>query len=213
MRRRCRQCKNHNIPKDAPRTQFVCGVECATAYGKDRAAKLRTSTARAVRAKDKAHKQKAKEFKQNDYRRQFQLTKRAAQVLANRLDVLLPCICCDEPRGSAQFCGGHFKTVGGHPEAALDLRNIHGQRNRLCNMEKSGNISGDKHSKGFRQGLIDRYGIQLVEYLDAYKPAKKYTCQDLIALRKTYAAEIRLLEKGLPPSCNWRELPVPLSVG
>lgn len=99
-----------------------------------------------------------------------------------------------------------MKTAGGHPELALDLRNIHGQANQLCNLRKSGNLAGDKHSKGYRQGIIDRYGQKMLDYLESYHPPKNWTCDELIKLRAEYAAEIRYIDKHGVPSKDWRSL-------
>lgn len=201
--RRCRHCREHNIPKGSPRTQFVCGVECAVGYQRAQQEKRKAAMLRAAKRERIA---KTKEFKKNAHSYQFDLTKKEAQKLANLLDAALPCICCDEPRGKAQFCGGHAKSAGSHPEIALDLRNVHGQRNALCNQHKSGNWSGDKDSKGYRQGLIDRYGMGIIEWLESYHPPRKYTGDELIALRKLYAAEVKRLKQGHPPSRDWRSL-------
>ena len=199
------------------RPPYVCNDACrdaaiGQALDKKRAADKR-ATARArnlvereAKEQRRADKRKKLEFISNDYSKQFDLTKKSAQRLANRLDQHLPCICCSVPRGSAQFCGGHFKTAGAHPELALDLLNIHGQRNFHCNQQKSGNIEGDKHSHGFKRGLVVRYGQWIVDYLDSYHPPRKYTCDELIALRAEYRAEIRRLEKGLPASKDWRAI-------
>jgi len=164
-----------------------------------------------LQAKRKAdHKALKKKVLGEDRPRQFELTRLAAQRLANLLDAGLSCICCGAPRnGATQFCGGHYKTGGGHPELALDLRNIHGQRNVLCNQHKSGNICGDKHSHGFKEGLLRRYGDELVQWLDGCHPATKPSCDQLAALRKLYSAEIRRLEKGMSPSRDWRSLSLP----
>lgn len=158
-------------------------------------------------AERKENRKAVKRLRSNDRKYQFQKTKQEAQTLANLLDKDLPCICCDEPRGNAQFCGGHYKTAKGHPEIALDIRNIHGQRNSLCNKHKSGNIEGDKHSKGFKQGVIDRYGQEYLDWLESYHPPPNYSCEDLIKLRAEYAAEKRYIKEHGKPSKNWRELP------
>lgn len=189
-----------------------CDYDHATQYGQEAGRKLRQSTERAekkaVKADKQANRKALKDYREKDHSYQFKLTKKAAQALANALDAKLPCICCDTPRGKQQFCGGHFKTGKAHPELSLSLLNIHGQANRNCNEGKSGNINGDKHSKGYKQGLIDRYGQWLVDYLESYHPPRKFTCEELIAMRKEFAAETRRLKKGLPPSRNWRSLPV-----
>lgn len=203
-KRRCGWCKEYFRPdRKFPGPVAWCSELCGTNLAFK---KLDKKKADELREQKRKFKQRADNFKAKDHSYQFALTKAAAQKLANRLDAHLPCICCDAPRNGVQFCGGHYKTKGAHPELSVDLRNIHGQRNKTCNKEKSGNIAGDKSSKGFKQGLIDRYGQWIVNYLEKYHSPKKYTCEELIAIRKLYAAETRRIESGLPPSRNWRSL-------
>jgi len=202
---RCLHCREYH-PSDSvlrlPAGSF-CSLQHAVDYGRAKAQKARE---KAQKAAQKAHKREKRQLVENHYPTQVRLTRVAAQRLANRLDQRLPCICCSAPRGTAQFCGGHYKTAGGHPELALDLRNIHGQRNRLCNQAKSGNIHGDKHSHGYTEGLRWRYGEELVEWLESYKAPVRYTCDELRAIRTMYDAEIRLLEQGGQPTRDWRTL-------
>lgn len=179
-----------------PKNQAFCCEDHQIKYAREAGARLRNYQA----------KEQRKQVKANDRTSQFALTKKEAQSLANLIDQFKPCICCDEPRGNAQFCGGHFRTAGGNPEIALDLRNIHGQRNYYCNQYKSGNIAGDKHSKGYKQGLIDRYGQDYLDWLESYHPPTKFTCEELIKLRAVYAAEKRYIKKHGQPSRNWRSL-------
>ena len=199
-----KKCKNALCEKSFMPTrpfQVVCDPLCAVQYVSHASTRKRIEN-----IKKRADKKVKKDFNINNYRHQFKLTRLAAQKLANRLDAELPCICCGALRGTAQFCGGHAKTQKAHPELALDLHNIHGQRNAFCNKHKSGNWSGDKHSWGYEQGLILRYGQGMVDYLETFRVKVQYTPQDLIQLRKVYAKEIRLLEAGQPPSRNWRSL-------
>lgn len=164
-----------------------------------------------TRAKEKAVEREFRQrVRREDRASQFDATKRMAQRLANLLDAARDCICCWAPRASGvQFCGGHFKTAGAHRELALDLRNIHGQRNVTCNQHKSGNISGDKHSHGYRAGLIERYGPELVAWLEGPHAPAKLTGEELEALRKLYSKEVRRLMSGLGPSRDWRSLSLP----
>lgn len=208
---RCRGCDHYFRPEEGtPKWVKWCGEECQEIIALRLLAKIRLDhekQAEKKRLSEKKESRKARlEYDRNNYRKQFQSTKRAAQRLANRLDEREGCICCSEPRGNSQFCGGHYKTAGAHPELALDLLNIHGQRNQLCNKQKSGNIAGDKHSHGYTQGLINRYGQWIIDYLESCHAPKKYTCEDLIQMRKEFNAEIRYIEKHGKPSRDWRQL-------
>ena len=181
-----------------PNRAWYCDDKCAAEYG-------RKNWAKGQKIKQKEHRREKRQYDENDYKRQFGLTKKAAQRLAVRLDFNHPCISCGNAK-DVQYCGGHYKTAGGHPELALDLRNIHQQCNRYCNMELSGNLAGNKHSYGYTHGLREAGGQAILDYLNGYHPPKNYTCQELIAMRKEYNAEIRRVEQGLPPSRDWRAL-------
>lgn len=213
------RCRNKSCRQKLPKGTLpqVCSDACrdaaiAEALAKKRAADKRAAAraANVVERERKAERRKYRrqkqEFYANDYSKQFDLTKKAAQKLANRLDDSFGCISCGCAR-SVQFCGGHFRTVGAHRELALDLRNIHGQCNRNCNMGLSGNIGGTKTTRGYRAGLLERYGSAFVEFLETARPAERLTCSVLSSLRAEYRSEIRRLEKGLGPSRDWRALP------
>ncbi len=182
----------------------LCSLDCAVLAGLNKIEKA----AEDRKKKERKEYRKAKlDMNKNDYSKQFRITKGKAQKLANLLDAGRNCICCSEPRGRAQFCGGHYKTAKAHPELALDLLNIHGQKNKNCNQGKSGNISGDKHSHGYTEGLIRRYGQWIVDYLTSYHPPKDYTVEDLRRIGKEYNAEIRHIRDNGKPSRDWRAIP------
>ena len=205
MKHRCLHCREYQ-PSESMlmlKVGSFCSMDHAVEYAKAKSVKQRE---KAKKASDKADKQAKRELAQNHRPTQYRLAREAAQRLANRLDARLPCICCSEPRGRAQFCGGHFKTAGGNPALALDLRNIHGQRNRLCNQAKSGNIYGDRTSHGYVEGLRRRYGQELIDWLEGPQESPQYSCEELRAIRALYDAESRQLEKGGHPTRDWRAL-------
>jgi hypothetical protein len=201
--RRCRYCRAYNIPKNAPKTDAFCSSAHKFAYAMDMVNRSRQKQGKLVKQEDVRRK---KEFYEKDYRHQLILTRKAAQRLAVLLDSVYGCISCSTA-ADVQYCGGHFKTAGAHPELAIDLRNIHKQCNRYCNLALSGNIAGNKNTAGYRAGLVSRYGAEFVEALDNYQDSKRRTCDELISTRKAYNAEIRRLGKGEGQSRNWRELP------
>jgi hypothetical protein len=201
--RRCRYCREYNIPKSAPKEDAFCTHEHKVAYAMDVVNRSRQKQAKLVKKEDVRRK---KEFYEKDYRHQFKLTLEAAKKLCRLLDAGKPCISCGTG-ADIQYAAGHYKSAGAHPELALDLRNLHRQCNRYCNCGLSGNIAGNKNSAGYRSGLVARYGQGLLDYLDGYHVPRKSTCGELMVFRATLNAEIRRLEAGLPPSKDWRALP------
>ena len=142
----------------------------------------------------KAKKQNAAEkkaFNLGDRPKQFKLTKAAIQKWVNHVrDNDMPCISCGTTN-DVVYCGGHYKTAGGNPERALWTPNIHRQCNFHCNSSLSGNIEGTKHSKGYKKGLVERYGADYLESLEVYREFKSLTGEDLMEIRKSYFELIR----------------------
>lgn len=109
------------------------------------------------------------------------------------------CISC--LRENMDWCCGHYKTRGSHPELALDPMNTYLQCNKHCNSSLSGNIEGNKHSIGYKQGIIHRFGEkagnEILEYLEQPHEPKRYREDDYKKLRKKYRERIRELELAL----------------
>lgn len=112
------------------------------------------------------------------------------------------CVSCEKPANLGNigdFACGHFKTVGGFPELRFNTLNTWLQCNRSCNCKLSGNIAGNKHSIGYRQGLKNMFdgAEKLMAYLE--RPHKNYTrdCESLKVVRAWCAGRIKQLEKDL----------------
>jgi hypothetical protein len=112
------------------------------------------------------------------------------------------CMSCEKPATKAnlgEFCCGHYKTVGGFPELRFNTLNTWIQCNQYCNCRLSGNITGNKHTIGYRQGLRNRFdgAEKLMNYL--HRPHKNYTrdCERLKVVRKWCAGRVRWLENRM----------------
>jgi len=99
-----------------------------------------------------------------------------------------PCICCGQPLGMGDVGGaydcGHYRSVGSAPHLRYDERNAHAQR-KQCNRWGSG------RAVDYRLGLIARIGLVAVEALEAENRVKKWTRDELIAVRDTYRAKLK----------------------
>lgn len=190
-----RKCKNCKRPfrKEQP-LQFVCSPECGYKWAR-----------RDVQKQSEAKHKELKRRVSDGTAKQRSLTVAVARRLANLLDRDKTCISCDRPRGNAQFCGGHYKTAGGHPELAYDVRNIFGQCNRYCNRGLSGNISGTKTTRGMKAGIVARFGQDYLNWLDG-PHENNDTIDDMKAKRKAMAAEIRHLMAGGKATRDWRAI-------
>jgi len=108
-------------------------------------------------------------------------------------DAGLPCISCgkndaqvDAQAVSGWDCG-HYRTVGACPELRFEPLNC-ARQCRLCNRHMSGNIAR------YRPRLIQRIGLEKVEWLEGAHAPRKYTVDDLKAIKADCRAKIKALK-------------------
>ena len=184
--KRCKVCGSEFTPSKP--MQRVCSLACALSIASlAKAKRERTALAadkRATREKLDAMKSKGRLVAE-------------AQVAFNRYirlrDAGLPCVCCGQPMGDGVHGGavdaGHYRSRGSAPHLRFDENNVHAQR-KQCNRYGSGNVVG------YRLGLIERIGIEAVEALEADNDPRKYTADDLRAIKADYTRKARELEKA-----------------
>ncbi len=168
--------------------QKVCSPVCAREYARQQTAK-----------KTKREASKAKrERRANDrgYRQQ------KAQEWFNRYiriaDRHLPCISCGkmpaasdvQTLGGAWDCG-HYLTVGGHPELRFCELNAHKQCKK-CN-GGSGRFTRKARTvaQDYRDNLIERIGLELVEWLEGPHEPLNLTAADLFSIERYYKQKIK----------------------
>lgn len=168
--------------------------ECVSPWwAKERARKERNAANKAKReavADRKATKQALEKHK----RRGDLLAE--AQTAFNRFirlrDAGQNCICCGKPfepqRPGGSVDAGHYLSRGSAPHLRFDERNVHAQR-------KNCNRPGGTTREAFRAGMIKRIGLAEVEALECDQSLKKYTDDDLRAIKSTYTAKARAIEK------------------
>ncbi len=178
--KKCRVCRQPFEPRQP--MQAVCGVACA----KELAASIR----------GKAEKQAAIKQRKADRERKEKLKSRSelareAQAAFNawvRLrDADKPCISCGRHH-EGQYHAGHYLSVGARPELRYEPINVWKQC-APCNTHLSGN------AVLFRQALVREIGLDRVEWLEGPHHAKKYTADELRAIRDLYRAKLRELVK------------------
>ena len=96
------------------------------------------------------------------------------------------CISCGRQLGE-HFHAGHFRSVGAAPHLRFNELNVHGQCAH-CNTYNGGNLIG------YRKGLAERYGTELVEYLENYNAPSRWSideCKEIIDYYKTKLKELK----------------------
>ncbi|WP_330565821.1 recombination protein NinG [Pseudomonas yamanorum] len=188
-RRRCPECRvMFTRSRDS---QVVCGeIECAIAHGKSEKGRAIAgkSLAEVGRREIKVRKEALKS--RGDHMREAQQAFneyiRTRDQAAGHL-----CISSGKPldwSGNA-VDAGHYRSVGSAPHLRFDERNCHAQ-SKQDNRFLSGN------AVDYRIGLIARIGQEAVDALEADQSTRKYTVEEIKAIKTKYRAKTRELKKG-----------------
>jgi hypothetical protein len=169
-------------------------------------AKSRAAIAKKSTDLEKVYRNKKRDY----YRGQLSWQHEQTQKAFNKMRVLQElkwfsdrgqepeCISCGKTK--MDWCAGHYKTVGSSPALRYDPNCVFTQCNRYCNQALSGNISGNAKTRGYTQGLIDRFGEEegrrIIDYCTEHMADKaRFTCDELEEMRKGFNATIRELSK------------------
>ena len=170
--------------------QAVCSPACAildAPKNLDRAVK---SLAQVGRREIKVRKEQLKS--RADHLREAQA---AVNEFIRLRDAHLPCISCDSTPSDndlmtgSRWDAGHYRSVGACPELRFELLNIHRQCVR-CNRNLSGN------AVEYRIRLVLRIGAEKVDWLEGPHPARKYTVDEIKAIKADYRAKTRELKRA-----------------
>ena len=203
-RKKCDICKELFWPRNS--FQVVCHrPACAIAFAKDKA-RVTAQRKRLTEAQNASDRAALREFRAKDVQYQHKLT----QKVFNRMRVLQEfkwfeeqglepeCISCGKTK--MDWCCSHLKTQSAQGILRYDPMNTYLACNRYCNMGLSGNINGTKTTRGYIQGLHDRFGDEhaqkIIDYCDSQTAPRKYTGYELQDMRAKFAKAIRLLEAG-----------------
>ena len=211
MARRCKQCNTEIrirnqinpivTPQDKIEHRGYCSTGCLVQHTKAKNAEA------AAKKQRREIRQARQELRRNDLKWQRDSTQKQfnkMRVLQEKLwfqerGLEPECISCGKT--NMDWCCGHLKTRGSSPELALDPKNTFLQCNRNCNMMLSGNINGNKTSRGYLAGLLERFGEDegqsIIDYVNSHHEPKRYKADDYERMRAEFAAEARRLEKLL----------------
>ena len=166
--------------------QAVCSPKCALATVEVQKAKEKKSLALAGRRDIKVRKEALKS--RGDHIREAQQAFneyiRARDQAAGHL-----CISSGKPldwSGNA-VDAGHYRSVGSAPHLRFDERNCHAQ-SKQDNRFLSGN------AVDYRIGLIARIGQEAVDALESDQSVRKYTVEEIKAIKAEYRAKTRELK-------------------
>ena len=198
--RHCKVCKSAYTPSKP--LQSVCSPWCALSL----AASKRAKALKVEQVKER----RADKVKRETLKPRSQWLKEAKTAIQRfrRLDELAMgsgCMSCGRSQQEVQgtdawklggaWDGGHYMSKGARPELALEPLNIWLQ----C---KSCNAGSSKYARkgytvnaSFRANLIERIGLEQVEWLEGPHEAKHYSPDELQAIKKHYDELTRGLNK------------------
>ncbi|MBD8194391.1 recombination protein NinG [Pseudomonas fluorescens] len=186
--KKCRvaTCRASFIP--ARLGQTVCSHACALIDGPRHAPKARKALDQIERAEIKVRKEKLKS--RGDHMREAQQAFNA-YIRARDQAAGHPCISSGKPldwSGNA-VDAGHYRSVGSAPHLRFDERNCHAQ-SKQDNRFLSGN------AVDYRIGLIARIGQETVDALESDQGVRKYTVDEIKAIKADYRAKTRELKRA-----------------
>ena len=166
--------------------QAVCSPKCGLAIKDVNQAKARKSLAQVGRADIKVRKEALKS--RGDHMREAQ---QAFNEYIRTRDQAAGhfCISSGKPldwSGNA-VDAGHYRSVGSAPHLRFDERNCHAQ-SKQDNRFLSGN------AVDYRIGLIARIGQEAVDALESDQSVRKYTVEEIKAIKAEYRAKTRELK-------------------
>ncbi len=171
-RKRCRVCLEPFQPFQS--LQATCSIECALMLSKKNL------------AKKSRREDRLKLIKLRTRSQWIKLTQYDFNAFIRERDQGKACISCGKPIHLKRNAG-HYLSTGSHPELRFNELNCHLQCER-CNSYLSGNASA------YRLGLLERIGLESVEYLEGPHEPKKYTIDELERLRAEYRSKLKSLK-------------------
>ncbi|MCK9532619.1 MAG: recombination protein NinG [Gammaproteobacteria bacterium] len=149
----------------------VCGIVCALKYADEQ-------------SKKKIQQEKNKQVKEFNQKDKSYLVKQA-QTQFNKFIRLRDgnkCITCRNT--DRQIHAGHYMPTGRNSALRFNEDNCHSQCS-ICNNYKSGNLAV------YRLKLIDKIGLEKVEWLEAQTQSKSWGIDELKNIIETYKIKIK----------------------
>jgi len=176
--KKCRECQSQFIPITS--LHVYCSVPCSV---KGTQKKREEKEARAWAVKKKAWGEDLKTH--SDWIKEVQ---KIFNEYIRLRDKDLGCVSCGVKSG-VQFHAGHYRTTSACPELRFNELNVWKQCAQ-CNNFLSGNLIS------YRFELVQRIGVDKVEWLEGKHEPTKYSIPELIQLKVEYRKKIKALQSA-----------------
>ncbi len=177
--KKCRVCKTLFTPYSSL-TKW-CSPDCG----------VKLSKRILQRKADKIHREKKREFRENDKSIQVKAAQTAFNAYIRYRDRKEPCISCGaEADKPIKWAAGHFYTRGARADIRFNEDNCHKQCDFYCNCSLSGNLLE------YRPNLIKKIGQKRFDALAEVKTIR-YRAEDYRAIAKQYREKLKALKNEL----------------
>jgi len=196
---------NKSIPKikyDKPNFKYGLGISCGcytkwlldTSEGKKILEKSKL-LGKKIADKNKKLENKNKKLENKTIASCIQEARKPFQKLIRIRDHGKKCICCNKqmPFNISDYDAGHFFKAELYIGLIFHPDNVFAQL-KYCNKYGHGN------ENGFRDGLIERIGVEKYNKLNEIKnklKSYKFSKEQLIVMKDYYNKQLKLVEKGL----------------
>lgn len=165
----CRICKSKFEKRSI--SHRACSIPCAIEFGRIAAEKRSKKDHKEARERVKTRSEWIKD----------------AQTVFNKWvrlrDKEFPCISCQKYH-IGQYHAGHYLSVGARPELRFEPLNCHKQC-QPCNTHLSGNLVL------YRKNLIEKIGIDKVEWLESHQESSKLSIPEIKEIIKLYKEKVK----------------------
>ena len=184
-KRKCRYCGEYKDVEGMIKVPlgYFCDYEHASLHA--------IKKSKAVSAKSERKKQAEKKRSLLTARDWTKKAQAAVNAYVRLRDMGKPCISCGampENKLGGTVDAGHYRSRGAASHLKFNLYNINGQCVK-CNRYNSGN------AVDYRIGLIDKFGIDIVERLENDNEPRKFTIEYLQRVQKIFLKRVRHLKK------------------
>ena len=197
-KKRCKCCGDYGEASEGVQTpsgwfiDYSHAIKHSIELSRKRTERLRAKAVRAqaVEAKNAAKLDRERKMEVKPLSYWMKRAQAAVNAYIRARDAGQPCISCGKPDdGSHQRHASHYRSVGGHPELRFCEFNIWASCS-VCNNYLSGNLVP------FRAALIDKIGIDKVEFLEGPHEPKRYRKEDYQAIEAEYKAKLKELQSN-----------------
>ena len=194
-KRKCKQCGEYREAAAGVKVPsgWFCSNDHAVAFAMDSAkkkrdraiAKQRSEIVKKEKAERQEHKQRVSDVKPLSY--WMKRAQAAFNAWIRERDSGKPCVSCGHPDdGSRQRHASHYRSVGACSFLRFNELNVNASCS-ICNNWLSGNIGN------YRVELINRIGIERVEWLECQPKTKRWTREELQDVERIYKERLRAL--------------------